>query len=456
MNRKRLLTSVLFLAVLPHAEAFCQGPLSLKQCLDYAFENNRTLQKDRLGLEASVQSRREVIGSLLPQVGASAGFTYNIQKTTIAMPNFVNSMMPEPMRDPNAPKYMTVTMGMDLSANWGASITQQIINFSLFNAVSITDATARMAELGLEMSGNDVIAQTASIYYNIQVLEYAVSQFDESLSLMDRTLGILEANRQAGLVRQVDADRVTVAKTNLETQRSSMAQALDVQKNLLKLQMGYPMTDSIEVMPIDIDKMEIQLRNTAHPVFDVNSLLPYKLVTEQKNLVGLQYKSAAYETLPVVVFNANYSMNYMGDDFVGETYHHFPVSMLTLNLKMPIFTGMSKTAKVRKARIEMQKAERDEQMLVQSLTMGHDNARMQFEQQLRTIDAQHRNKELAEQVMRVTDGNYSEGISSLSDVLNASSSLIEAQMNYVNALSSCMKAYIDLKKTDGTISEMNK
>ena len=454
MKKKRLLTFVLFLAVLPKPDLSCQEALTLKQCLDYAFENNRTLQKDRLGLEESVQSKREVIGALLPQVGASAGFTYNIQKTTIAMPNFVNSMMPEPMRDPNAPKYMTVTMGMDLSANWGASVTQQIINFSLFNAVSITDATAKMAQLGLEMSEDDVIAQTASIFYNIQVLEYAVSQFDESLALMEKTLGILDVNTQAGLVRQVDADRVRVARTNLETQKSSMLQALDVQKNLLKLQMGYPMTDSIAVEPIDIDRMEIQLRNTAHPVFDVNTLLPYKLVTQQKNLANLQYKSAAYEALPVVVFNANYSMNYMGDDFVGETYHHFPMSMLTLNLKMPIFTGMSRTAKVRKAKIGMQKAETDAMILEQSLTMGHDNARMQFEQQLRTIDAQHRNKELAEKVMVVTEGNYDEGISSLSDVLNASSSMIEAQMNYVNALSSCMKAYIDLKKTDGTISEM--
>ena len=55
----------------------------------------------------------------------------------------------------------------------------------------------------------------------------------------------------------------------------------------------------------------------------------------------------------------------------------------------------------------------------------------------------------------MTEFNYGEGISSLSDVLNATSSLIEAQMNYVNALSGCMSAYIELKKTDGTIGEIN-
>ena len=456
MKKSHFLTILLLLAVVPETESFCQEYFSLKQCLDYAVGNNQSLQKDRLGLETSIQSKRELIGSLLPQVSASSGLTYNIQKTTIAMPNFVNSMMPEAMRDPNADKYMTVTMGMDYSANWGASLSQQLINFSLFNALAITDATAEMTELGVEMSENDIIAQTASIYYNIQVLKYAVTQFDESLGLMDRTLGILNVNKDNGLMRQVDVDRVTVAKTNLETERNSMLQALDIQKNLLKLQMGYPMTEPIDVTPIDVDVMERQLRATAYPVFEVERLLPYRLMQQQKNLMDLQYKSAVYENLPSLGLSANYSMNYMGDDFKGETFHHFPVSMVSLNLRMPIFTGLSKTAKVKKARIEQLKAQKDEDMLVQSLTMSHDNARMQLEQQLRTIDSQHRNKELAEEVFTVTEYNFNEGISSLSDVLNASSSLIEAQMNYVNALSNCMKAYIDLKKADGTISEINK
>ena len=33
------------------------GVLSLKQCVDYAVENNVQLQKDRLGVEVAVQSR---------------------------------------------------------------------------------------------------------------------------------------------------------------------------------------------------------------------------------------------------------------------------------------------------------------------------------------------------------------------------------------------------------------
>ena len=452
MKRIKFLSVLLLLASGPKTQA--QEQFTLKECFDYAIEHNQSLQKDRLGLETAAQSKRELIGSLLPQINASAGFTYNIDKPLVTMPNFISPMMGS-MAPAGLPDYIAMTMSLDMSANWGASLTQQIVNLSLLNALKVTEATGEMAQIGIEATTNDIIAQTATFYYNVQVLQYAVTQFDESIALMDTTLNMMQVNREIGLVRQIDVDRITVAKTNLETQKSSMLQALEVQKNLLKLQMGFPMTEAIIIPEINLDEMENRLQTAASPGFDITVLPAYRILEQQKNLAGLQYKSALYETLPVLVLAANYSYNYTGNDFSGPSYHSFPVSMVSLNLKMPLFTGMSKNAKIKKARIEMMKTDGDRETLEQSLTMAHSNARMQLEQQIRTIEAQRKNKDLAQEVFNVTEFNYGEGISSLSDVLNATSSLIEAQMNYVNALSGCMSAYIELKKTDGTIGEIN-
>lgn len=441
--------------ILPMAMT-AQEVFSLEECLDYAVEHNQSLQKDRLGLETANLAKKEVVGSLLPQISASAGITDNIQKTTFAMPNFVNSMMPESMQDPNAPKYMTVTMGMDYSANWGASVAQQVLNFSLFNAVNIANQSQKMAELGVEMTTQDVIAQTTFLYYNVQVLEYAMTQFESSISLLDRTLGILQANMDNGLMRKVDADRVRVSRTNLETQRGSMEQALELQKKLLKLQMGFPMAQEIEVAELDTEAIEQMLSATAVQEFDIDRLPAFRMLKQQQDMLELQRKSAVYANLPVITFVGNYSMNYMGDDFKGETFHHFPVSMLSLNLKMPIFTGLSNSAKLRKAKLELLKSDHDEQAMTESLSMNWATASGQLEQQLKTVRAQKENKQLAQDVFDVTEVNFTEGIASLSDLLNAQSQLIQSQMNYVNALNSSVQAYIDLKKANGTVFELKK
>jgi len=450
--RQRLLLSIIALLICVCGQS--QESYSLQQCLDYAVRNNQNLQKDRLSLKTAALSKQEVVGSLLPQINASGSFTDNIQKTAISMPNFVNSMLPEASRNPNAPKYMTVTMGMDYSANWGVSLSQQIINFSLYTAVSITNKACEMADLGLEMSTEDVIAQTASLYYQIQVVEYGIEQFDSSIELMDQTLGILKTNQENGLMRKVDVDRVTVSKTNLETERGALCQALEVQKNLLKLQMGFPVSEEISVETINVDGMEEMLNSAVRHQYDINRLLPFKTLKLQQQMLDLQLKSAKYETLPVVSLSANYSMNYMGDDFKGETFHKFPVSMVGLNLRMPIFTGMSKTAKVNKARIELQKSLIDEDALRQALTMSFNNAQIQLDQQLRNMASQDENRVLAEEVFNVTDYNFRQGIASLSDVLNTSSSLILSKVGYVNALNNSVIAYLELKKANGTIKEL--
>lgn len=213
MKRLKFLSVLLLLASGPKTQA--QEQFTLKECFDYAIEHNQSLQKDRLGLETAAQSKRELIGSLLPQINASAGFTYNIDKPLVTMPNFISPMMGS-MAPAGLPDYIAMTMSLDMSANWGASLTQQIVNLSLLNALKVTEATGEMAQIGIEATTNDIIAQTATFYYNVQVLQYAVTQFDESIALMDTTLNMMQVNREIGLVRQIDVDRIPLQRPILK------------------------------------------------------------------------------------------------------------------------------------------------------------------------------------------------------------------------------------------------
>jgi outer membrane protein len=451
--RHFILTAALL--VLTTSELLGQNALSLKECIQYAIENNHSLQKSKLDQTKSEQARKEILGALLPQLNGTSSIAYNFDKNTAVMPNFMNSMLPASMQDPNASKYMTIPMGMNYSANVGASLMQQVLNFSLFNAMDISRTTQEMADLGLEISTEDVIEKTATIYYNIQVLGYGLEQFDRSIALMDETVKVMDVNKANGIVRQVDLDRIDVAKTNLETQKKNLQQAREVQKNLLKLQMGYRIEDGIEVQPIDIESMESISTLGDNDLYDVKELLPFKMVKQKEQLSLLQMRSARYEGLPTLTLGANYTYNFLCDEFFrGESLHKLPVSLVSLNLRIPIFSGLSRQAKYSQAKIEMAKTQQDEVQLEQSLTMAHSNAQMQLDNSLNTIWVQKKNMKLAEDVYNVSENNYKEGICPLTDVLNASSSLIQSQMSYAEALNNYIQAYIQMKKSDGTIREI--
>jgi outer membrane protein len=450
---KTIKKALLFLLVFSITSVQAQETLNLQACLNQALQNNHNLKKSRFDREKSEQAKKEVIGALLPQVSGSANLTDNLKKTKFIMPNFLKEFLPASMLGGYTVDYMEIEMGLNYSTGVGLALNQQILNMSLFNAVKIAETAKNLATLGVESKEEDIISQTANIYYAIQVTEYAVTQFDKSLELIQDMLETMETSYANGIIKKVDLDRLKVTKTNIETQKSAIISAAEVQKNLLKLQMGLDMNQQIETEPINLQFFENQSGKEERFDFDINLQTPYKLLVQQMNIGDLQKKSAVYESLPVITFTMNYNYNLYNNDFAlkGSSYFKYPNSMAMINMKIPIFSGLSRTAKFKQAEIEQKKILEDAAVLQQSLNMAYLNASLKLDDSRKTIQSQKENMNLAQEVYNVTKGNFEQGIASMSDVLNANSSLIQAQVNYADALNNYMKAYIDLRKTNGTI-----
>lgn len=432
-----------------------QQVYDLQGCLKFALENNHNIRKAQFDKEKSAQARQEILGALLPQVSGTGNLNYNIQKSRFIMPNFMNEFLPPGMQDPNAAKYMTIEMGTNYTAGIGAALNQQIVNLSLFNAVGIAKTAEELTSLAAEAKEEDVISQTANLFYAIQATEYAAGMFGRSIEIMDSVLISMEISYASGLIRKVDLDRLKVTRTNMSTQRASVINAVEVQKNLLKLQMGMDISEQLEIEKINPEIFDIQTNIGDFQDFDPNLQTSYKMLNRQQNLQQLQKKAAIYENFPVLTAMINYNYTGVSDEFFrGETNYWFGSSMAALNLRIPLFGGLSRSSKIKQANFELLKVREDEAILKQSLSMAHKNALLKLEDSRNAIQIQKANMAMAEEVYRVTERNYSQGIASMSDVLNSNSSLIQAQMSYADALNNFMKAYVELRKASGTIREL--
>lgn len=449
--KKLLLLTVCF----AYLNGTAQQVYNLQSCLKFALENNHNIRKTRFDQEKSAQAYKELMGALLPQVNGSANLNDNLKKAQFIMPNFMNEFLPESMRDPNAAKYMTIAMGTNYSTGIGATLNQQILNFSLFNSLEIAKTAQNLTSLAVDSKEEEIIAQTAGLFYAIQVSDYALGMFDKSLAIMDTLMKTMEVSYVNGLVKKVDLDRLKVTKTNMATQRNAIENAISIQKNFLKLQMGLDMNLPVSVEKIDLAFFEKQPETSNVLHFDLNAQTPYRIMQVQQNLGLLQRKSAVFESLPVLTAMANYNYNGVCDKFfTGETNYWYSSSMIGLNLKIPVFGGFSRTAKIREADAEIMKIREDAATLEQSLSMAYLNAGLKLEDNRKTISAQKENMALATEVYRVSEGNYSQGLASMSDVLNANASLIQSQISYADALNNFMKAWIDLRKANGTIKDI--
>lgn len=434
---------------------YSQKIFSLQECLEYAIENNRNLRKAYYDKEKAIYARQEILGFLLPQINGMANLNDNLKKTKFIMPNFVNSMLPPEAQDPNAQKYMTIEMGTNYNANIGLTLNQQVLNFPLFNTLEIAKTAEKIAALGFESNEEELINQTANLFYTIQTTEYAVMQMQKSIDLVSKMLKMMEMNFENGLIKKTDVDRLRVNLVNLTTQKSSIKNAAEVEKNLLKMQMGLDVSNPIEIQSINLVVFEDKVKDSDEQPFSIKNQTLYRLFMEKLEIAKLQKKSAIYENLPVLSLICNYQYNGVSDEFFrGETNYWYPNSVIGLSLRIPVFDGLSRRSRICQNSIEEKKAKEEADILGQSLNMAYLNALLRLDDTRKTIGLQRDNQDLAEEVFNITEKNYLQGLSSMSDILNASQSLVQAQLSYANALNDYMKAYIDLKKANGSIRDL--
>jgi outer membrane protein TolC len=126
-------------------------------------------------------------------------------------------------------------------------------------------------------------------------------------------------------------------------------------------------------------------------------------------------------------------------------------SSIGLNLKVPIFSGFATRARVRQADINIRSLQEDISDTKLGLDLAYQNAKIQIDNSIITIGNQKTNAQLAQEVLNNTRNNYIQGLASLTDLLDAENSLIEAQNNYTSAILDYKLAEIQLIKSKGEL-----
>ncbi|RYF98067.1 MAG: TolC family protein, partial [Chitinophagaceae bacterium] len=89
-----------------------------------------------------------------------------------------------------------------------------------------------------------------------------------------------------------------------------------------------------------------------------------------------------------------------------------------------------------------------------SLNLEFENAKAQLSSSLIILNNQKANEQLAQDVFSNTRNNYDNGLANLTDLLDAESSLTQAQNNYSTALLDYKIAEIQLLKSKGELKTL--
>ncbi len=449
------------------------GRLTLDQCITYALENTVEVKNARVDEQIAVAKVRETRGIGLPQVDASVGLTHN-QK----LPRFfatyqtaqsfsgINEETQKPNLDipgvnPTDIVAMQQFFQLPSSGNAGVTINQILFNSSYLVGLKAASTYKELAYKTTEQTEIQIVENVMKAYYGVLVNNERITLFDNNIARVDSLLRTTRALHENGFAEEIDVDRIQVTLNNLKSERLNFVNLQNLSLSLLKYQMNYPMDKELSVTG---DLSNLQVNNSVYNEYqqgwDFKNRIEYKLLDTQRRLLELDVKNKFSSSLPNLSGFVNLGYSTQSPDIGGlfktttnladaggigpDKWYSYSTFGLTLNI--PLFSGLQRNYQLQQAKLELLKTQNNFNSLKQNIDLSIQQNSVTYQNSLETLKSQDQNMDLAEKVARVTKIKYEQGVGSNIEVIDAESSLREAQVNYYNALYDALIAKVDLDK----------
>lgn len=435
--------------------AQAQEPKSytLKEALELALRQNSAIVKAQYDYQEGEARTKQVKSAAYPQVNINADLTDNVIRQAF--------VFPMAFADPNAgaDDYMVLRAGMQYSLSTTASVSQQLFNKSVLTGIKAAKASEEFYENNIVRTEEQVIMQTSNLFYQVASLQAQREVLQSNLDQTKKNLNITSDRFENGLARKLDVDRLKVTVANIETQLRSVDDAYSNLLNQLKLSMGVDVNTPVEISEALLENTSDYVVNPelATDDFEFKNKVEYRQLMNQINLYELERKNGAAGYFPTLSAFANYTYNGQSNQFFlssGSKPIWFDIASIGLKLSLPVFDGFNKSAQMQMSKIRRMKVEEDLAFTKQQSNMEYLNAMKSLETSFASYNAQRENVSLANSVYDVTLQNYNEGVSPLTDLLQAETSRIQAQSQLIESLLKVKQAEIALLKSKGEIKNL--
>ena len=437
---KQLLVIFTSLCVLVPVKA--QDVLTLEECLRLGIENNLSLESSRNEIRKGEHTLSENRAKLLPQINAIAGFNDNFNP-------------PVSVTDGSAygnPYNVTKTLQYNASA--GIQLQMPLYNQTVYTAVDIARTMNELTRLSYEKAREDLILQISKMYYLSQNTAEQIALIKENISRLNELSSITQAFYDNGMAMEVDVKRVNINLENQRVQYDNAQSMLTQQLNLLKYVIDYPADKEIALTPVDTENTtSVSLTGLDNNQYELQLLQSkQKLAEQQRKMIGQGY-------IPSLSLTGSWMYSAYTDKaknwfHSGPSNHWYNSSGIGLTLRIPIFDGLDKRVKMKKAKIEIENAKLSYENALKNMQTQYLNATNELMNSQRNFRKQKDNYLLAEDVYQVTTDRYREGIASMTEVLQDEMRMSEAQNNYINAHYNYQVTNLSLLKLTGQLETL--
>ena len=233
-----------------------------------------------------------------------------------------------------------------------------------------------------------------------------------------------------GVVEQTDADRLKVQVSTMLLGIMTVERHIELAYNLLRFHLGVDAGTEIALTQTVEELIAAKDANTLlSTTFDPSANYNIQLLEGQIDLAGKQINLQKAAALPTVVAFYNYTYK-----IATSTFDMAPNHVIGLQANIPIFASGQRHVRTQQARINLEKAQNNRDLVAEQLMMQDRQLRFNLQNAIETFELQKETIDLSQRVFESVSRRYRQGVASSLDVTIASAELLQAQTNYVNAM----------------------
>ena len=418
--------------------SYAQQPyvLSLEQLFALADENSKTIQTENAAVLEAQQDVKVAKNALMPDIDISLSASY-LGNGYLMDRNFSNGQ--------------TIDMP-HLGNNFAVEATQLLYaGGAVTNSIALAKLKEEMANINREATRSRIHFMLIGFYLDLYKMQNALRVYDRSIELAQIVIQDTKARNEAGVALQNDVTRYELQLKNLELARRRVANSVEILNYDLVTILGLPL--DTQIMP-DTTLLEQSL--SIHDLTYWQQLAQSDAYAVKQSALAVQMgergeKLARSEMIPnialfvgnhldgpitieVPVINSNFNYWYVG---IGVSY------------KLSSLYKASRTLK--KAQLSTDLSRRRQQDILEQTNLSVQADYTRYIEAFEEVATLEKSVQLANENYSVIENRYRNDIALVTDMLDASNQLLDAELQLVNARINVLFNYYKLKNTSGNL-----
>jgi outer membrane protein len=412
--------------------------LTLEQAVEFALDHNIQMKNAAQDRRDAQAQKWATIATGLPQISGSVNYQNQLEQPVAQIPAQFFGGEPGTFEE--------VIFGQPQTFNAGVSWNQLLFDGSYIVGVQATKTFLEYSENLYNKTSLEVRAAVVEAYANALMAEKSAALLSKNVAQVERNLYEAQALFDNGLGEEETVDQLQITYATLKSNEKNAYHMARISYYMLNALLGREINAPIKLLDSLEALVGVEMVSELPASFEFDQNIDYLMVENLTKKTALELKLAKSKALPTLSASLNLGTNAFGQsfDFFESGKEYFNTAILGVNLQVPLFSSLLRSANTQRAKIADIKAQNTKIDTERMLSVQFENLSSAFALSKEQFLTAKDNLDLAQRIADKNELKFKEGVASSFDLRQAQLQLYQTQQEYLSSMVRVINTHTEL------------